>query len=190
MSFQTNLIISGSFDELAKIWDIQTGKILKTLPNTDIVTSVDFSMDGSIALTTSLDGFVHLWDVSTGKCLKTIVTKSSISFAKFTPNSKYILTSTLDNLIKIWDYTKDECIKIYKGHINSKYFIPSCFGKNNLIVTGSEDHYLYCYDLNTKEILQKLSGHTDIITCLDVNDSWIVSGSKDQSIIIWKIKNI
>lgn len=187
---QTNLIISGSFDEIAKMWDIQTGKCLKTFPNTDIVTAVDFSYDGTLALSASIDGFVHLWDVSTGKCLKTIVTKTPISFSSFTPNSKYVLISTLDGLIKVWDYVKEECIKVYKGHKNSSYFIPCCIGKNNILLTGSEDNNLYCYHLNSKEILEKLSGHSNVVTCLDVNDSLIVSGDKDQTIIVWKIKNV
>ena len=45
---QSNLIVSGSFDETVRIWDVKTGKQLKKLPaHSDPVTSVHFNRDGT-----------------------------------------------------------------------------------------------------------------------------------------------
>ena len=46
---QSNLIVSGSFDESVRIWDVKTGKQLKNLPaHSDPVSAVHFNRDGSL----------------------------------------------------------------------------------------------------------------------------------------------
>ena len=47
------------FDESVRIWDVKTGKCLKTLPaHSDPVTAVNFNRDGSLIVSSSYDG---LW---------------------------------------------------------------------------------------------------------------------------------
>ena len=49
------------FDESVRIWDVKTGKCLKTLPaHSDPVTAVNFNRDGSLIVSSSYDG---LWYV-------------------------------------------------------------------------------------------------------------------------------
>ena len=46
---QSNLIVSGSFDESVRIWDVKTGVQLKNLPaHSDPVSAVHFNRDGSL----------------------------------------------------------------------------------------------------------------------------------------------
>ena len=50
------------FDESVRIWDVKTGKCLKTLPaHSDPVTAVNFNRDGSLIVSSSYDG---LWYVT------------------------------------------------------------------------------------------------------------------------------
>ena len=99
---QSNLIVSGSFDESIRVWDVRTGKCLKTLPaHSDPVSAVHFNRDGSLIVSSSYDGMCRIWDTTTGKCLKTLVDEDNppVSFVKFSPNGKYILAATLDKLV-------------------------------------------------------------------------------------------
>lgn len=124
---QSNLIVSGSvsgphfdwqiltpilsiqFDESVRIWDVKTGKCLKTLPaHSDPVSAVHFNRDGTLIASSSYDGLCRIWDTSSGQCLKTLIDDDNppVSFVKFSPNGKYILAATLDNTLKLWDYSK------------------------------------------------------------------------------------
>ena len=60
-------IVTGSFDQTAKVWDARTGTLLLDLKgHTDQVTSVRFSPDGTRIVTGSDDKTAKVWDARTG----------------------------------------------------------------------------------------------------------------------------
>lgn len=214
---QSNLIVSGSFDESVRIWDVRTGKCLKTLPaHSDPVSAVHFNRDGSLIVSSSYDGLCRIWDTASGQCLKTLIDDDNppVSFVKFSPNGKYILAATLDNTLKLWDYSKGKCLKTYTGHKNEKYCIFAnfsvtggkvinvlpfkaivTFSKNmylflQWIVSGSEDNMVYIWNLQSKEVVQKLQGHTDTVLCTACHPTENIIASaaleNDKTIKLWK----
>ncbi|KAM7415510.1 hypothetical protein PAMA_017830 [Pampus argenteus] len=192
---QSNLVVSGSFDESVRIWDVKTGKCLKTLPaHSDPVSAVHFNRDGSLIVSSSYDGLCRIWDTASGQCLKTLIDDDNppVSFVKFSPNGKYILAATLDNTLKLWDYSKGKCLKTYTGHKNEKYCIFANFSVTGgkWIVSGSEDSMVYIWNLQTKEIVQKLQGHTDVVisTACHPTENIIASAAleNDKTIKLWK----
>ena len=64
--------LSGSWDETLKLWDVATGREIRTFSgHGDGVTSVSFSPDGKFALSGSWDKTLKLWEVATGKEIRT-----------------------------------------------------------------------------------------------------------------------
>lgn len=124
---QSNLIVSGSFDETVRIWDVKTGRCIKTLPaHSDPVSACCFNRDGTLIASSSYDGLCRVWDTATGQCLKTLICDENnppVSYVTFSPNGKYILAATLDNNLKLWNYGDGKCLKTYKGHSNERYCI-------------------------------------------------------------------
>jgi dynein assembly factor with WDR repeat domains 1 len=59
-----NLIVTGSFDKTAKIWDANTGQMMNTLKghNMEIV-CLGFDPHGLLVATGSMDHTAKLWDV-------------------------------------------------------------------------------------------------------------------------------
>ncbi|MGB9873013.1 MAG: hypothetical protein ACPLYD_15320, partial [Anaerolineae bacterium] len=55
--------ISGSADRTARLWDLTTGKEIRHLKHGDQVTSVRFSADSKMAITSG-GGFVYIWEVN------------------------------------------------------------------------------------------------------------------------------
>ena len=64
-------MLTASFDETAKLWDVESGECLKTFEgHHGAVLSAAFSHDSARMLTASDDGTAKLWDVESGVCLK------------------------------------------------------------------------------------------------------------------------
>ena len=102
------------------------------------------------------------------------------------------MAATLDNTLKLWDYSKGKCLKTYSQHKNEKYCIFANFSVTGgkWIVSGSEDHLVYIWNLQTKEVVQKLQGHTDVVLCTACHptENIIASASleNDKTIKLWK----
>ena len=65
--------VSGSDDKTLKVWDVATGKELRTLEgHGGWVNAVALSGDGRTAVSGSSDKTLKVWDVATGKELRTL----------------------------------------------------------------------------------------------------------------------
>ncbi|KAL6271628.1 hypothetical protein ACE6H2_028539 [Prunus campanulata] len=191
---QSNLIVSGSFDETIRIWEVKTGKCLHVIRAHSLpVTSVHFNRDGSLIVSGSHDGSCKIWDTASGTCLKTLLEDktAAVSFAKFSPNGKFILVATLNDTLKLWNYSTGKFLKIYTGHVNNVYCVTSTFSVTNgkYIVSGSEDHCVYLWDLQQKTMVQKLGGHSDtaISVSCHPSENKIASAAlgNDKTVRIW-----
>jgi COMPASS component SWD3 len=196
---QSNLIVSGSFDETVRIWDVKTGRCLRSLPShTEPVTATAFNKDGTLVISSSYDGVVRLWDTSTGQCLKTLQqpdgneSQIGVSHVKFTPNGRFVLVSTANNMMRLWNYTSNKVLKTYTGHTNERYAIQTAFStvRGKWIVTPSEDCGVYVMDLQTRGTAQVLRGHTDAVVSVDCHptEAMIVSAALDGTIKLWHDK--
>ncbi len=97
----SSILASGSNDRTIKLWDIQTGQLLRTLTGhtSGIWWSLDLLNSQTLVSGGSYDGTIKLWNWTTGECLSTVKTNSEIwSLAvidmnqgqKTTPMSKFL----------------------------------------------------------------------------------------------------
>lgn len=67
------LVATGSMDNTAKLWDVETGQEIFTLAGHKAeIVSLHFNTDGDKLLTASFDNTAKIWDVCTGQCLFTL----------------------------------------------------------------------------------------------------------------------
>lgn len=60
------MLVTGSWDKTARLWDVATGKEIATFRHEHAVASANFSPDGRTVVTAS-SKTVRLWEVATGK---------------------------------------------------------------------------------------------------------------------------
>ena len=92
---------------------------------------------------------------------------------------------------KLWNYSSGKSLKIYTGHANKVYCITSAFSVTygKYIVSGSEDNCVYVWDLQGKNPLQKLEGHSDTVisvSCHPTENKIASAGlDGDKTVRIW-----
>ena len=111
------LVLTGSSDNTAKIWDAETGKELLTLKgHADTVTSAVFSPDERRVLTRSSDKTAKIWDVESGKELLTLKGHADrVHSSAFSPDGRRVLTASWSSA-RIWNavdwtLTKEEFLE-------------------------------------------------------------------------------
>jgi COMPASS component SWD3 len=114
-----------------------------------------------------------------------------VTTVRFSPNGRYILAFTLDSCIRLWDYVSGTCKKTYQGHVNKEYSLGGAFGvggTEGFIVSGSEEGDIVFWDVRTKDVVQKVSGHEGVVCWVDTcpgASGTVVSGGLDGTVRIW-----
>jgi WD40 repeat protein len=180
-------IISGSWDQTIKLWDIATGRIIRTFEeNTSHVYSVAFSPDGRQILSGS-DGFVKLWDKATGNGIRTFYgdLRQVYSIA-FSPDGRQILASSGNTII--WDVATGREIRKFTG--TRATFSPD----GRQILSASLDGIIRLWDTSTGREIRTFMGQPGLIVSLEFSHDGkhIVSNIRDfninESIIkIWDV---
>ncbi|MCA2681312.1 MAG: hypothetical protein IM482_17470, partial [Microcystis sp. M043S2] len=143
-------LVSGSDDKTIKLWNVETGKEIRTLYGHDnSVTSVNFSPDGKTLVSGSDDNTIKLWNVETGQEIRTLYGHDSyVSSVNFSPDGKTLVSGSYDKTIKLWDVETGQEIRTLYGHDNFVYSVNfSPDGKT--LVSGSNDKTIKLWNVET-----------------------------------------
>lgn len=187
-------IATGSWDNSAKIWDVDTKKVIRKLEgpqgHTSHVNSAVFSADGARLLTASDDGTAKLWNLGTGEVLFTLKRNvEPVRSAKFSPDGKWIATASNDKTACLWQADDGQFVREFTGHgwgVVCLDFTPD----SRTLITGSDDNSVRLWNIETGQELLKLEGHTASITSVSASPDGnrVLSGSQDQSAKLWDVR--
>jgi WD40 repeat protein len=165
-------IISGGGDGTIKIWDVVSGRVIRTMHGYSIpVNSVAFSPDGNQIISCSEGDFnddLKIWDARTGREIRTLAVSRVTSIA-FSPDGRTIISNGHDSLIgsrtiKLWDArTGREIRRFADFHAISIVFNPD----GNQFASSHRGGVIILWDTATgREIRRIATGHTSHIASI------------------------
>ena len=182
-------LISGSKDSTCILWDIQTGKLLKTLKHFDCVNSVFVTPDGKRAISGSEDKTCILWDLQAGKPLKTLEKHTGdVNSVFVTPDGKMAISGSFDKTCIRWNLETKESLKMPNMH-NGFVWCVAIGPDGKKAISGSSDETCILWDLKTCEQLKILKGHAAAVNTVSITHDGkkAISGSYDNMCIVWDI---
>lgn len=160
-------ILSASNDKTARLWSVETGKLVRTFEGHGAsVRCAVFSPDGKHVLTGSLDQTIRVWDRETGKQLRAFLSpRLPVLALAFSPGGRYVLVGGYHTTLYLCDFARGRIVRSLEGHltgIRQVAFSPD----GRFALSGGDDHTVRYWDLQTGRELKLFEGHTDQV--LDV----------------------
>ncbi|MBU2509966.1 caspase family protein [bacterium] len=149
-------LASGGGDKLLKLWDIKTGREIKTFRgHQGYIDKVAYSPDGRFLASASTDQTVILWDIQTGNLLKNF--KIGYSFGKlgiaFSPEGRF-LAMGVGSSILIFDIENKKSVQMETSHTTDiKYLAYNPDGRFLVSGSGFPDESVKIWDIQKEKEL-------------------------------------
>lgn len=187
------LALSGSHDNTVKVWDVETGRMLKTFRGHDSwVRSCAFSPDSRMVVSASHDHRAQLWSITDYEEVRVLQGRilsghnDAVLAASFSRDGGVIATASRDRTAKTWDFrTGRELRSFEEGHAflaSNAVFFPG--GKQ--LLTAAVDNTVRFWDVTSGTQTGRLdhTGRSAALT-LSHNARWILTGSDDRMAKVW-----
>jgi WD40 repeat protein len=97
-------VLTTSYDHTARLWDLQTGRLLRTFSGhqAPVLTGVMYA-DGKLLATVSQDSTGRIWDVESGKQIAVLAHDGSAISLAISSDERLLATSGADGCVRIWE---------------------------------------------------------------------------------------
>jgi WD40 repeat protein len=179
----------GGFPPWISLWDVATGKLLRTLQYGDQILSVAFSPDGkSLAAGSFLN--IKLWDVATGK-EKTpkFQREDGARSLLFLPDGKLLTTGGSESIgkIRLVDLAKNKSLILGEEEAEIRSIALARDGK--LLASASEDGVVRLWDVANRKVKHILKGHQGMVrsVAFSPDGKLLASAGDDMMVKLWDL---
>ncbi len=180
--------ISGSSKGELYLWDVQSCELVRQFKNTEDVSSIAFSSDGSLAITgIGFKGRVTLWDVASGEAIDrySYTDWGCVLGVAFGPDNKTILGSGLFDLY-LWDVETKNIIRRYTGLTIYPYNM-ALSADYKYVLSGTVNGDLILWDFATGKEVDRINTHLAIWSVAFSPDGKTAFAGTAQGLIKWQL---
>ncbi len=188
-------IVSGSDDNIVRVWDANTAEVVHTLAgHTEGVRSVSWDpTHGSNRIVSgSDDNTVRVWvlnDESWALVHTLEGHEGDVNSVSFSPDSTRIVSGSNDNTVRVWVWNDESWAPLDPLAGHGAWVMSVSFSPNGeRIVSGSLDKTVRVWDAVSGQCMKTLEGHTSGVMSVSFSPYYntrIVSGSLDETVRVW-----
>lgn len=154
LQFDDNVLATGSYDATVKIWDIETGRVIRTLRGHTLgIRALQFN--DRVLVTGSLDGSVKIWNWWTGACINTLTHQDGVITVHM--DGDLLASGSIDQEIKIFNFKTQHAFCL-RGHTNWVNQVRIDVASRT-VLSASDDCTVKLWDLDSKSCIKTYEGH-------------------------------
>lgn len=185
-------VISASWDGTLKVWERQTGELVRTLEGHSVYRVVP-SPDGWRCASSRGNGEIKIWNIREGKELMTLPGHAGRAVAlALHPDGKRLLSGGQEHKALVWDLQDGQLSFVLEGYAigTVRQIVITPDGRHALAAPGEKDHAVRVWDLENGSTAQILRGHEgDVVAVAALPDNrHAVSAALDNTLRFWELK--
>ena len=194
-------LVSGSSDNIARVWNLSSGIEISSMLHDKAVTDVAFSPNGEFVLSGSEDGTARVWLAETGDEISRQVHGGWVSAVAFSPDGELVASAGCEEMsvfggfecpqqgaVRVWSaQTKEELQRFYSDDVvTSIDFSPD----TKYLVSGSLDTTARVWEIGSGSEIARMTHNAGVTSVAFTADGTsVISKNTVSSARIWKIIN-
>ncbi len=193
LSPNSQLAVTASADKTARLFYVQSGKLLRTfVGHSGAVNAVAFSPDSKYVVTGGDDDTAILWSIDSDNPVRRFVGHTdAVTVVTFSPDGQSVITASADDTIRYWEVSTGKNARTLTARgVGVSALAISPDGRK--LAFGGSDRNVYLWDVGSPpKSIRYLGGHTNAITSLTFSpDSrFLASGGKDNTARLWDVSS-
>jgi Prp8 binding protein len=191
------LLVTGSDDCTAKVWDVRMKGSLTTIRNDYQITAVTFGESAEQIFYGGIDCSIHCVDLrKSGEDVFQLQGHSDIiTGIALSPNGHDLLSNAMDNTVRIWDvrpFSQNRATRTLEGvqHGIDKLLLKCRWSPDGRSVSaGSANKFVIIWNSITGRIIHQLPGHKASVNDVAFHPSQpiIASASSDKTMFVGEL---
>ncbi len=186
-----SLLLSGSNDHNIKIWDVESGSLIRTFSEHITVTrDAKFTPDGKSVISAEDDYLIYWRNAVSGQIgrLPMYGHSGSVLTVDMSTDMQIIVSGSSDKTVKIWDAQTGEMLNSIEAHNKSVYqveFNPVI----NQFASCSSDSTIKIWDSESAELIKMLDDNDCKVNAISYHPSgnYLASCGSNSLIYIWDL---
>jgi WD40 repeat protein len=184
------LVVSASFDNTVRLWDVAARSQRARLLDGILVPSVAFSPDGKWIAAGPMDGAIRIWDTVKLQIRSLAGHSAQVRGLAFSPDSKFLASASTDGTVRLWDPVAGVQRSSMDGHPRGAMSVAwSPDGK--LVAAGSADRQVKIWDVaaarEKKVLTEGIEGVVSTVA-FSANGKTLATGGEDTRIALWDLE--
>lgn len=191
---KTVATVSSSASEI-KLWEMHTGRELRTLKSPDGLSLAAISPDNRLLVGGAWGDSIKIWHLQTGKELHTLkVTPSSVDAIAFLPDGKTLVVGSYERFIRFWDVQTGQEVRVLDEQQKAATIWRRGAGGQIFTLNNSNWEEVIFAIANEEDSLNQLTSRSlpkrwQMITsfALTPDGKTLFSGSQDGAVKQWDV---